>query len=799
MWYGNGYWRLLFPVRFFKCYHAITALLSRCHTILTPVRQFALNSYILILCVVLAAAGVIQIAETADDQHGSANLGEWTFFSCFFNSILVFATIGTPPADNTLARVFVGALAIVLVIIVPYQISKIFDISSSYSTYDLTRMSPSRRKSHIIICGSLTPLRIRHFFTEIFHKDHDMVGLHVVVMADEDPSSSLRQLLDDPFFAKRTTFMKGSILEPKDAERAAIYSAKAIFILTRKHGQESVEKSDHHTVMQSISAKRLSPTVPVYAQLHLASSRELLESVGVENTVCFSEVMHSMMAQNCLCPGFSTLIFNLTSSSDETSESAWEAEYLHGSSHEVYTVKLPPPEVVFGETFTSFASRVYLECNGVILFAIVATESAGRVLLNPGDGFICKGGETAFVIATDRVEADLVSKLKRHVASRINHRSTGGLTDTSDDETRDVSRGLINHDPLRRTRLASWQVDEERSRQVEGLLEQAIIRDVRERNLIDPIVIVSLSPTWPEHLEYFIAPLRAPGIPIHYPVVFVVPTNPTPEQWEAISCYTQVYIVTGDVFKRTTLCRGGVQKAKRVVILCGEGEFSDSGPSLDASTIAIHKLLCTLVGTAKAPAIVTELINRSSFDFISHALSPALSAAKKDSELSSFKVSKAFAAGLVYSTTLCDSLMINKFFNPMIGEILREFVLASWWRHQSATVVSPSRRKSVDMPQEMVVNTSYPRSSLYACEVPPEFIGKPFSFVFENLLASDAIMTLGIYRCRSAGLQRPRIRLAEDQRPVPYGYVYINPDPDQTLTGNDMLYILAPRQPRWSM
>lgn len=61
LWFGNGYWRLLLPVRFFKCYFEIINVINHGHHVFTPVSQFALQTYVLILSVVLTAAGVIQV------------------------------------------------------------------------------------------------------------------------------------------------------------------------------------------------------------------------------------------------------------------------------------------------------------------------------------------------------------------------------------------------------------------------------------------------------------------------------------------------------------------------------------------------------------------------------------------------------------------------------------------------------------------------------------------------------------------------------------------------------------------
>lgn len=191
-----------------------------------------------------------------------------------------------------------------------------------------------------------------------------------------------------------------------------------------------------------------------------------------------------------------------------------------------------------------------------------------------------------------------------------------------------------------------------------------------------------------------------------------------------------------------------------------------------------------------------------------------------------FFVSPSFAAGLAYSTSLCDSLLINQYFNRRIKSILREFIFASWRdedflaAHSSSPrpasdpgsrVVSPAWA-SVPTPAATVSGITSPlhhhvqRCSLFAVEVPRDFVGKTFAFVFHYLLSSDGILALGLYRCRpDLTLQKAtddaptaRIEVDAEYRSVPFGFVYVNPFPNDTLTGNDLLYVLSDKQPFWA-
>ncbi|KAL3666259.1 hypothetical protein V7S43_008510 [Phytophthora oleae] len=901
LWYAISDWRFLYPIRFVMCYIEAKAVLSRCHGLVSPVQQFAMLCYLQLTIIIAVAAGVIQIAETADDKYVDGNLGEWTFFNSFFNSVLAFVTIQSPPADNPLAKVCVGALVLVLILVVPYQVSQILALGSSFSPYELATHSPCPTSKHIILCGDLTPSRIDHFFREVFHDDHDLVDINVVVLSEEEPATSLISLLMDPFFEKRASFIQGSLLDVDDSQRAACASADAIFILARRVSGEPPASSDHRALMRVLAARREAPKARVFAQLHLSANRGLVADLGVSNVLCFSEVMHSLLGQNCVCPGFSTFMYSLTSTSsydtsgdyDEPPEAdaSWEDRYLHGSSHEVYSVQLPPASVVHDKTFSEVASLAYAQCSGVIVFAITTAQSskgnAGKLLLNPGDSYLCVGDETVFVIARDRREASAVTDmqpcdsmpdawtsqrrgsksrhLSRGASSRAKLASTTGSS-TGNDTPSSLGGFEVSSPHRRQSRFVNWQTeatspastftqetqdvwkpeadddDGPLTVKTSGLSPtdslsavMAVVQDVASLHFeIRHIVVCVLSPSsFPHHLEYLIGPLRVRALRQHRPVVIVTATLPEVDDYEHFQRFLGVHFVVGDPFRHSTLRRAGVHRAFRIVLMGAEGEVSDAGTSellQDAACIALHKTITTLIGPTQAPRIITELVNRANVHFVAQnlsvsgwfPLSECDSAAASTSSLElarNFAVSPAFAAGLTYSTSLCDSLLINQFFNSRIKNILREFIFASWTEGGVGTLPSTPAADGTALASPTISTSSaldVQRSSLFAVEVPLDFVGRTFEFVFHYLLSSDGILVIGLYRCRPDPMlqssavhsltegqwiktaPRARIEAPETDRSVPFGYVYVNPQPHEVLAGNDLLYVLSDIQPCWA-
>ncbi|KAL4151651.1 hypothetical protein PRNP1_008593 [Phytophthora ramorum] len=839
-WYGESWWRFVYPARFAMCYLTGRAVLSRCHAYLTPVRQFALLCYLQIACILLGAAGIIQIAETMDGTLSVKNLGEWTFFNSFFNSVMTFVTIDKPPSENALSKVFVGVLVCIFILVIPYQISNVMDLSNSVSAYEQISYKPSANNRHVVLCGDLTATRISHFFHEIFHNDHDFGGVHVIVLSEDPPATSLKALLLDPFFAKRVWFIQGSLLDVDDAKRAACDSADAIFMLTDRVGDEEFSVSDHRTLMRVLAAKRQAPKAHIFAQLHRSVHCQLVRDMGVQNVLCLSEVALSLLGQNCICPGFSTFMYSLTSTSSfdddndeglgndakrtnrskaiDNGEGSWVDRYLLGASHEVYVVELPPASVVAGKTFSELASLAYSHCNGIIVFA-VADGPRGKVVLNPGDTYKCVGGETAYVIAQTQADASTLTEMSPNASMPLAWRemqvsSPSSLVRSESSK----SDGYDSGAPLKRhqARFERWQFDTpepEKETEVEEKekpptkkssksVEDAVVDDVCDLGLtVAPIVVcVTTESAFANDLEHLIRPLRTQALKQYHPVVILTAKLPDDDAYDGFSHYPDVHFVVGDPYRHKTLSRAGVAEAYRILILGTSNAKSDNDSELiqDAESVALHKFITSFIGVKKAPCVITEVGNRASVHFMAQNLlaNGWFPGFDGDSELTMFSssetfsrnffLSPAFTSGLTYSTSLCDSLLINQFFNGQIKKILGEFMFTSRASDAWAALRGDKSKPEIQ------------GSSLFAVEVPLDFVGRSFEYVLHYLLSSDDILVLGLYRCHPyMDESKARVEVPESDRSVPFGYVYVNPQPFEVITGDDLLYVLSDKQPCW--
>ncbi|RHY84143.1 hypothetical protein DYB35_001032 [Aphanomyces astaci] len=834
-WHGGGYLRLIYPIRFLKCSMEIRAVLHRGRSFMSPVMLFGLMAYFKFLSVIFVAAGVIQITETSFSADVT-NDGDWTFFNSLFKSILTFVYVDYPPAENPVSKIIVGTLLVFLLIIIPYELSKLFDINSLYSSYEHDTYHPSQHSKHIVICGDLTPQRIEQCFWEV-------------------------ALLMDPFFAKRAVYIQGSVLDADAATRAACDTAAAIFVLTRKTGHEDVNVSDHRTIMRAIEVRQVSPAASIFVQIHLSTNRHLLEASGITNVLCISEVMHSLLAQNCFCPGFSTLMFNLTAalrSIDVKVDHTWESRFLHGASHELYSVTLPPSHVVSGLTFAEVAVMVHTQCQSAILIAIRVPvpeddadddSSSSVIILNPGNSYICHGNETGYVIARDRTQADLVLGMAKDPNWGSSHSQSASTSNGANDPlvpkaslqqtaqltpdkavssptaaaiAKDKVKHLSNPTNIKRglgarkkrtARTIMWaasKLQETSERHKSKKMDEFVVDDVPKLHFpLKPIVVVSLGSVFPENLEFFIAPLRAPTVKDHHPIVLMSSELPSEEVFAHIRPFSDVFLVKGEPTRLGSLKRAGIEIAFKVVLLCSEEDFGTASNQLlaDATSIAVHKSITSLLGPRNAPMVVTKLVNRSNVNFISHNLKQSgwFDRGRPPSTTSDtikFLCSPSFASGLTYSTELCDNLIINHFFNPMIKDIVRELVFSPLRESK----LYPGKSKFSAFERNFATS-GLQRSSLFTCELPLDFVGKSFAYCFEYLLLSDAILTLGVYRCLPPDLvpgvspqstAKARIERHETERAVPFGYVYLNPLESEIMTGDDLLYVLSHKQPCWA-
>ncbi|OQR85164.1 Voltage-gated Ion Channel (VIC) Superfamily [Achlya hypogyna] len=280
-----------------------------------------------------------------------------------------------------------------------------------------------------------------------------------VVLGDRTTSKYVKGLIQkietDPKFASRVTYVAGDPSRNEDLERARVKDSMAAFFLPDKLAADPV-KEDAKNIMHILSTKQ-------YAGSRFRCLAVVLKSENVrhmmaagldrDDIVCEDTMKLGVLAQSCVCPGFSTMIANLGScltldtrrrssktiltklqsalqtkqpthhvlqSDVDAAETLYtEQLYYEGASREFYVVSLNKRYAEL--TFVQAAQKIFRESNGAVVLVAVEvvvdqTDDGGkdeslitgvRLVLNPGFAMELREGSRVYVIAED---SEMVAK-----------------------------------------------------------------------------------------------------------------------------------------------------------------------------------------------------------------------------------------------------------------------------------------------------------------------------------------------------------------------------------------------------
>jgi potassium channel subfamily T member 1 len=81
--------------------------------------------------------------------------------------------------------------------------------------------------------------------------------------------------------------------------------AEACFILAARNYADKTA-ADEHTILRSWAVKDFAPSIPQYVQIFRPENK--LHVKFAEHVVCEDEFKYALLANNCTCPGASTLV-----------------------------------------------------------------------------------------------------------------------------------------------------------------------------------------------------------------------------------------------------------------------------------------------------------------------------------------------------------------------------------------------------------------------------------------------------------------------------------------------------------
>ncbi|XP_058166402.1 potassium channel subfamily T member 2 [Anopheles ziemanni] len=335
-----------------------------------------------LLCLVFTSVCGIQHFQRAGHRH--LNLFQSTYYV-----VVTFSTVGYGDfvPDIWPSQLFMVIMICVALIVLPTQFEQL-----AFTWMERQKLG-----------GSYSSHRAQ--------SEKHVVDYYVVLLSPMELDTTMRMILQVPIWAQRVIYIQGSCLKDGDLARARMAEAEACFILAARSYADKTA-ADEHAILRSWAVKDFAPNIPQYVQIFRPENK--LHVKFAEHVVCEDEFKYALLANNCTCPGASTLVTLLlhTSRGQEGQQSAEEWHRLYGkcSGNEIYHIVLGDSRF-FGEyegksfTYASFHShRKY----GVALVGVRPAELPefyeDTILLNPGPRHIMKKDDTCYYMSITKEE-----------------------------------------------------------------------------------------------------------------------------------------------------------------------------------------------------------------------------------------------------------------------------------------------------------------------------------------------------------------------------------------------------------
>ncbi|XP_043278096.1 potassium channel subfamily T member 2 isoform X4 [Venturia canescens] len=406
--------RNLFIPVFLNCWlakHSLENMFNDLHRAMQK-SQSALSQQLMILsvtllCLVFTSVCGIQHFQRAGHRH--LNLFQSTYFV-----VVTFSTVGYGDfvPDIWPSQLYMVLMICVALIVLPTQFEQLAftwmerqKLGGSYSSHR------AQSEKHVVVCSTTLQADTIMDFLNEFYAHPLLQDYYVVLLSPMELDTTMRMILQVPIWAQRVIYIQGSCLKDGDLARARMNEAEACFVLAARNYADKTA-ADEHTILRSWAVKDFAPNVPQYVQIFRPENK--LHVKFAEHVVCEDEFKYAILANNCTCPGVSTLVTLLlhTSRGQEGQQSQEEWHRLYGkcSGNEIYHIILGDSRF-FGEyegksfTYASFHShRKY----GVALVAVRPAELPefyeDTILLNPGPRHIMKKTDTCYYMSITKEE-----------------------------------------------------------------------------------------------------------------------------------------------------------------------------------------------------------------------------------------------------------------------------------------------------------------------------------------------------------------------------------------------------------
>ncbi|KAK9882011.1 hypothetical protein WA026_018862 [Henosepilachna vigintioctopunctata] len=341
--------------------------------------------------------------------HRHLNLFQATYYV-----VVTFSTVGYGDfvPDIWPSQLYMVIMICVALIVLPTQFEQLAytwmerqKLGGSYSSHR------AQSEKHVVVCSTTLHADTIMDFLNEFYAHPLLQDFYVVLLSPMELDTTMRMILQVPIWAQRVIYIQGSCLKDGDLARARMNEAEACFILAARNYADKTA-ADEHTILRSWAVKDFAPSVAQYVQIFRPENK--LHVKFAEYVVCEDEFKYALLANNCTCPGASTLVTLLLHTSrgqeGQQSQEEWHRLYGRCSGNEIYHIILGDSRF-FGEyegksfTYASFHShRKY----GIALVGVRPAELPefyeDTILLNPGPRHIMKKSDTCYYMSITKEE-----------------------------------------------------------------------------------------------------------------------------------------------------------------------------------------------------------------------------------------------------------------------------------------------------------------------------------------------------------------------------------------------------------